>query len=96
VGNITGMRNKPNQSSMKLIPSKRKTSSFNCYCANEFNKYFSSIGQSKAEVIPKIEKDFSKFLPPPSMHSFAYFPTDPVELMEELERLENKTSEDIN
>jgi len=30
------------------------------------------------------------------MHSFAYFPTDPVEKMEELERLENKTSEDIN
>ena len=30
------------------------------------------------------------------MHSFAYFPTDPVEIMEELERLENKTSEDIN
>jgi len=30
------------------------------------------------------------------MHSFAYFPTDPVEIMEELERLKNKTSEDIN
>ena len=42
------------------------------------------------------QKLFLKFFPPPSMHSFAYFPTDPVELMEELERLENKTSEDIN
>ena len=30
------------------------------------------------------------------MHSFAFFPTDPVEIMEELERLKNKTSEDIN
>ena len=28
------------------------------------------------------------------MHYFAYFPTDPVEIMEEVEILENKTSED--
>jgi len=30
------------------------------------------------------------------MHSFALFPTDPMEVMEESERLENKTFEDIN
>ena len=60
--------------------------------SNEFNKYFSSIGQSKAEAIPKVDKDFLEFLPPLSLHSFAYFPTDPLEIMEELERLENKTS----
>ena len=30
------------------------------------------------------------------MHFFVYFPTDPVEIMEELERLENKTFEDKN
>ena len=52
--------------------------------------------KSKAEAISKVDKDFSEFLPPSSIHSFAYFPTDPVEIMEELERLENKTSEDIN
>jgi len=40
--------------------------------------------------------NFSEFLPPSSIHSLAYFPTDPVEIMEELERLKNKTSEDIN
>ena len=92
------MEDKPNQSSMKIDSTKKENLiiSDQVIIANEFNKNFSSIGQSKAEVIPKIEKDFSKFLPPPSMHSFAYFPTDPVELMEELERLENKTSEDIN
>ena len=28
------------------------------------------------------------------MHSFSYFLTDPVEIMEELEILENKTSKD--
>ena len=66
------------------------------YWDNEFNKYSLSIGQSKAEAIPKVDKDFSEFLPPSSIHSCAYFPTDPVEIMEELERLKNKTSEDIN
>jgi len=30
------------------------------------------------------------------MHFFVYFPTDPVEIMEELGRLENKTSKGIN
>ena len=55
-----------------------------------------SVGQSKAEAILKVDKDFSEFLPPSSMHSFAYFPTDPVEIMEDLERLENKTFEFIN
>ena len=96
--NITGMGNKPNQSSIKIDSIKKENLiiSDQVLIANEFNKYFSSIGQSKAEAIPKIDKDFSEFLPPPSMHSFAYFPTDPVEIMEELERLENKTSEDIN
>ena len=58
--------------------------------ANEFNNYFSSIGQSKAEVIPKIDKGFSKFLSPPSMHSFADFPTDPLEIIEELKDLKTK------
>ena len=58
--------------------------------ANKFNKYFSSYGQSKAEAIHKVDKDFSEFLPPSSIHSFACFPTDPVEIMEELERLETK------
>ena len=66
------------------------------YWDNEFNKYSLSIGQSKAEAVSKIDKDFSEFLPPSSIHSFAYFPTDPVEIMEKLERLENKSSGDIN
>ena len=96
--NITGMGNKPNQSSMKIDSIKKENLiiSDQVIIANEFNKYVSSIGQSKAEAIPKVDKDFSKFFPPSSMHSFAYFPTDPSEIMEELERLKNKTSEDIN
>ena len=96
--NITGMGNKPNQSSIKIDSIKTENSiiSDQVIIANEFNKYFSSIGQSKAEAIPKIDKDFSEFLPPSSIQSFSYFPTDPVEIMEELERLKTKTSEDIN
>ena len=90
--NITGMGNKPNRSSMKIDSIKKEK----VIIANEFNKYVSSIGQSKEVAIPKIDKDVLESLPPPSMHFFAYFPTDPVEIMEELERLENKTSEDIN
>ena len=92
------MGNKLNQSSMKIDSIKKENLiiSDQVIIANEFNKYFSFIGQSKAEAIPKVNKDFSEFLPTPYMHFFAYFPTDPVEIMEELERLENKTSEDIN
>ena len=92
------MENKPNQSSIKIdfIKKKNLIISDQVIIANEFNKYLLSIGQSKAEAIPKVDKDFSKFIPPSSMHSFAYFPTDPLEIMEELERLENKTSEDKN
>ena len=58
--------------------------------ANELNKCFSSIGQSKAEAFPKTDKDFSEFLSPPAKHCFACFPAYPVEIMEELERLEKK------
>ena len=92
------MGNKPNQSSMKIDSIKKENLiiSDQVIIANEFNKYFSSIGQSKAEAIPKVDKDFSEFLPAPSIHYFAYFPTDPVEIMEELERLKNKISVDIN
>ena len=76
------MGNKPNQSLMKIDSIKKENLiiSDQVIIANEFNKYFSSIGQSKAEAIPKIDKDFSEFLPPSSIHSIAYFPTDPVKL----------------
>ena len=87
------MGNKPNQSLMRIESIKKENLiiSDQVIISNEFNKYF----WSKAEAIPQVDKDFSEF-PPPCMHSFANFPTDPVEIMEELERLENKTSEDIN
>ena len=92
------VNHKPNQSSMKIDSIKKENLiiSDQVLIANEFNKYFSTIGQSKAEANPKVDKDFSEFLPSLSVHSFACFPTDPVEIMEELERLENKNSEDIN
>jgi len=57
--NITGMGNKPNQSSIKIDSIKKENLiiSDQVIIANEFNNYFSSIGQSKAEAIPKIDKD---------------------------------------
>ena len=89
------MRNKPNQSSMKIdsINKEQLIISDQVLITNEFNKYFSSIDQCKAEAFHKVDNDFSEFLPPP-LH--AYFTNEPVEIMEELERLINKTSEEIN
>ena len=69
------MGNNPNQSSMKIQSIKKKNLiiSNQVLIANEFNKYFSSIGQSKAEAIPEIDKDLSEFLPPPNMQGWAKF-----------------------
>jgi len=63
------MGNKPNPSSVKIYPIKKENLiiSDQVLIANEFYKYFSSIGQSKAEALFKvIDKDFSEFFPPPS------------------------------
>ena len=78
--NITGMRNKPNQSSMKIdsINKEQLIISDQVLITNEFNKYFSSIGQCKAEA-------FHFRISSTSLH--AYFINEPVEIMEELERL---------
>ena len=86
------MGNKPNQSSVKIdsFQKEKLIITDQVIIANTFNKYFSSYGQSKAIAIHKVDKDFSEFLPPSPTHSFACFPTDPVEIMEELERLETK------
>ena len=63
------MGNKPNQSSMKIdfIKKENLIISDQVLITNEFNKYFSSNGQCKAEAIHKIDNDFSEFLPPPFM-----------------------------
>jgi len=63
--NITGMGNKPNQSSMKIDSIKKENLIIpdQVIIANKFNKYFPSIGQSKAEAIPKIfSTSFHAFL----------------------------------
>ena len=71
--NIIGMGNKPNQSSMKIDSIKKENLiiSDQVIIANGFNKYFSSIGLSQAEAIPKVDKDFSEFFPP-SLHAFLW------------------------
>ena len=63
------MRNKPNQSSMKIdsINKEQLIISDQVLITNEFNKYFSSIGQCKAEAFHKVDNDFSEFLPLPFM-----------------------------
>ena len=64
------MEDQPNQSSIKIDFIKKENLSISdqVIIANEFNKYFLSIGQSKAEAIPKVIKIFpNSFRPPPSI-----------------------------
>ena len=62
--------------------------------AYNFNTFFTSTGQIKANNIPLSNKN--SFLQPPECKSFAYIQADPVEVMEEIERLQNKMSQDYN
>ena len=62
--------------------------------AYNFNKFFTSTGQIKANNIPLSNKN--SFLQPPECKSFAYIKANPIEVMEEIERLQNMMSQDYN
>ena len=96
--NITGLGNGShnNSANIEYLEVNNTKVTDNVQIANEFNKYFSSIGQVKADNIPYTNKRFQDFLPPPSQNSFVFFSTDPIEVMEELEKLQNKSSQDID
>ena len=63
----------------------------------KFNEFFANIGMEKAKSLPNIPTGcFKGYSPPPSTESIFFEKITPSEIIQIVERLENKTSVDIN
>lgn len=94
---ITGLgRNKNNNGVLDKVEVDGKVINDPQLIADEFNKYFSSIGQSIASKLPKSNTDFSEYIPIPCPQSFGFEPITPVETAMTIEKLKSSSANDIN
>ena len=61
--------------------------------ANEFNKYFTSVGQDLSEKIPKGKHNMDHWLKNKNMHNLFLSPTDPNEINSIIGKLKSKKTE---
>ena len=93
--NSVGMSSKSN--TILEINGKEGLLSDKLEIADEFNEYFSSIGEKKADSVPYPETgSFRDYLPPPCTESIFLHPTSQLEIYDIVTCLESKKSQDIN
>ena len=63
--------------------------------ANSFNKFFMSVGNMKRKNLVSTDSDFRQFLGERPKQSCKFFLCEPDEVLLEIEKLKNKTSQDI-
>ena len=87
--NSVGMSSKSN--TILEINGKEGLLSDKLEIADEFNEYFSSIGEKKADSVPYPETgSFRDYLPPPCTESIFLHPTSQLEIYDIVTCLESK------
>jgi len=61
--------------------------------ANKFNTYFSQIGEDLANNLPPTPASYLDYLTPPNPDTFQLKPTNPIEILNLLQDLENTSSQ---
>ena len=90
----TGLGKSIKQESIEKIVINNETVTNAIEIADNFNNFFASIGKKTVEKVNSTEKSFKDYLPPAACNSLMFIPTDPVEVLEIIETMSNKESQD--